>query len=54
MFQGGGAEGDTEDGDDGLDENLMAEEVDKTLHFKGIIIERTIRIFQIKVYTYLT
>ena len=34
-FQGGGGEGDGGDDDDDMDENLMAEEVDNTLHFKG-------------------
>ena len=34
-FQGGGGEGDDGGDDEDMDENLMAEEVDNTLHFKG-------------------
>ena len=35
FIQGGGGDGGG-DGDDDMDENLMAEEVDNTLHFKGL------------------
>ena len=38
-IQGGGGGGDDGAGDDDLEENLMAEEVDNTLHFKGFIIK---------------
>ena len=34
-FQGGGGDGDDGGDDEDMDENLMAEEVDNTLHFKG-------------------
>ena len=34
-FQGGGGEAGEAAGDDDMDENLMAEDVDNTLHFKG-------------------
>ena len=36
LFQGGGGAGDGGDDDDDMDENLMGEEVDNTLHFKGL------------------
>ena len=35
--QGGGGEGADGAGDDDMDENLMGEEVDNTLHFKGFL-----------------
>ena len=38
-IQGGGGGGDDGAGDNDLEENLMAEEVDNTLHFKGFIIK---------------